>query len=139
MKKLCLTLFILCFAVASSIAQAKMVGASYGVLAPACTTCTSLSGFSLYGSMAVQDHIVATLDIGFYSKTAGSSTLNSTAIGISGDYYLKEALNGFYIGPDLTYITLSEKFNGNEIFSKNSFTIGLNAGWRIALGESWRL
>jgi len=89
--------------------------------------------------MAVQDHIVATLDIGFYSKTAGSSTLNSTAIGISGDYYLKEALNGFYIGPDLTYITLSEKFNGNEIFSKNSFTIGLNAGWGIALGESWRL
>jgi len=132
-------MFVVCFAVASSIAQAKMVGAGYGILAPGCTNCTSLSGFNLFGGMAVNDKIVATLNLGFFSKTDGAASLNSTAIGISGDYYLKEALNGFFVGPDLTYIMINEKINGTEVFSQNNLTIGINAGWAIALGESWRL
>jgi hypothetical protein len=142
MKKLCVMGFIICTTVATSFAQDAgkiMVGLGGGILAPACTNCTSLSGFDLFAGYQMTNKIVATLDLGFYSKSDGSAAINSMAIGVSGDYYLKEAYKGFYVGPDVSYLTYTEKISGTEVFSKNSITIGLNVGWGIAVADNWRI
>jgi hypothetical protein len=142
MKKLCVTVFIICGVVATSFAQDAgkiMVGLGGGILAPACTNCSSLSGFDLSGAYQLKDKIVLTLDLGFYSKTDGPSKLNSTMIGISGDYYFKGAYNGFYLGPDISSISLGTKYNGTDLGTSHNLTIGINAGWAIVVADSWRI
>jgi hypothetical protein len=131
-----------CGSVATTFAQdaAKiMAGLGGGILAPGCTNCTSLSGFNLFGGYLLTDKIVGKVELGFYSKSDGAAQLNSTSVGIEGDYYFKSASNGFYLGPDVTFLTITQKINGNEVFSKNNITIGINAGWGIAVADNWRI
>src|SRR5436190_7691181 len=129
MKKICLTTFIVCFVVATAFAQDKgkiMVGLGGGILGAGCTNCTAFSGPEILGSYKVNEKIAATLNLGFFSKSGTSVT----AIGVSGDYYLKGAYNGFYLAPDLTYITYS---------TSSDITVGLNLGWGIVVADSWRI
>ena len=140
MQKLSFT-FLLVLGLCAAYAQDSkiMVGASGRVFGPACTNCTALTGFGLSGGYTVINKVVATLDVGFYGKSEGSSKINSTAVGISGDFYPKEAFRGFYIGPDISYITITQKISDTEVFSDNSISIGLNLGWAIPIGERLRI
>jgi hypothetical protein len=116
-----------------------MVGVSGRMVGPACTNCSALWGPAFSGGYAFTEKIVATFDVGFYSKSESSDKINSFAIGVSGDYYIKEAFKGFYIGPDITFITVKEEFDGTEIFSEENISIGINLGWAIAAGDRFRI
>lgn len=138
MKKLGLFFLLLFGIVTINFAQSEkiMVSAGFGVLAPACTNCDILSGFEAAGSYAFTEKIAASLNMGFFTRTEGGGTLNSFAIGVSGEYYFKEAYKGFYVSPDVTLITLSVK---DSDFSDSNLTIGLNLGWAIAIGDKFRI
>lgn len=116
-----------------------MVGVAGRIVGPACTNCSALYGVGFSGGYAFTEKIVGTFDLGFYSRSESEDKINSVAVGVSGDYYFKEAYKGFYVGPDLTYITIKEKYNGDEIFSDNNLSIGVNVGWAIAAGERFRI
>jgi hypothetical protein len=142
MKKLLLIPLLAWGMISIAFAQSDsklMVAVGPRVFGPACTNCSALSGFGLSGGYALIDKMVATLDVGFYSRSEFSSKLKSTAIGISGDFYPKEAFRGFYVGPDITYIIISQDINGMEVFSETNITVGINLGWAIAIGNKFRI
>ena len=137
MKKLLLpALFMLC--VTGVFAQGKiMVGASGRFFGPACTNCTALYGGSISGAYAVINKLAVGLDLGLYSRSE-TSTLSALAIGITGDFYPKGDFKGFYVGPDITLINLTNKFGSSKV-SDSNITIGANIGWAIAIGEKLRI
>lgn len=142
MKKLPVTLLFAFGLTTLALAQdpAKMmVGAGLRSLGPACTNCTALFGVAAFGDYQLTEKIVAGVEIGTAWKTDGAASLNSFSFGVKGDYYFKEAFNGFYLGPDITYITLKEKINGSEVFSTNNLSLGLNAGWAIPIADKFRI
>ena len=134
---------LIVFGLAASTAFAQddskiMVGVSYRSFGAACTNCAAVSGPAFSGGYAVTDKIVATLDLGIYSKSSSGTTSNVTAFGVSGDYYLKGAYKGFYIGPDVTFINITEKFSTTE-YTQSNLTVGVNLGWGIVVAERWRI
>ncbi|MEO7992276.1 MAG: hypothetical protein ABI663_22190 [Chryseolinea sp.] len=141
MKKLLFTMFSAFGIISIAFAQSDskiMASAGGGILAPACTNCSSLAGVEFAGGYAFTKHIVASLNLGLFSKAETGSKLKAFAVGISGDYYIKEAYKGFYVSPDLTLITLSNKYGGTT-YSDNNFTVGLNLGWAIAIKDHFRI
>lgn len=141
MKKLGLSFLLVFGIVTINFAQSEkiMVSAGFGVLAPACTNCDLLSGFEAAGGYAITEKIVGSVNLGFFSWSEGSSKLNAFAIGVSGEYYFKEAFKGFYASPDVTFISTTAKSGGNETGSENNLTVGLNLGWAIAIGDNFRI
>ncbi len=141
MKKLSFTMLLAFGIISMALAQSEskiMASAGGGILAPACTNCKTLAGFELAGGYAFTKNIVASLNIGLFSRSDEGSKLNAFAVGVSGEYYIKEAYKGFYVSPDLTLITLSNKYGGTT-FSDTNFTVGLNLGWAIAIKEHFRI
>ena len=116
-----------------------MVSAGYDILAPACTNCKMLSGFEFAGGYAITEKIVGSLNVGIFSRSESPYKTNSFAIGISGEYYFKEAFKGFYVSPDITFISTMEKYNSTETFDEKNITVGLNLGWAIGIGDHFRI
>lgn len=141
MKKLMFTLWWALGIVPVVFAQDSkiMVAAGYRLVGPACTNCDALYGPAFSAGWAFTEKIVATFELGVYSRSEASDKLKAFAVGISGDYYFKEAYKGFYIGPDFTYITVKQEFDGSEIFSENNLSVGINIGWAIGIGDRFRI
>jgi len=141
MKKLSFTMLLAVGIISMAFAQDSkiMVSAGAGMLAPACTNCTTLFGGELSGGYAFTEKIAASLNFGFYSKSESTSKIGTFSVGVSGEYYFKEAFKGFYVSPDITYITINQKNNGTEVFSENNITLGLNLGWAIGIGDRFRI
>lgn len=138
MKKLVSTV-ILTLALVGAYAQGKiMVGASARLFGPACTNCTALYGGSVSGAYAIIDKVALGLDLGVYSRSQNSN-LNTVAVGLTADFYPKGDFKGFFVGPDITFISIAQKFNGVETFSDKTVTIGANLGWAIAIGDRLRI
>ena len=116
-----------------------MVSAGFGVLAPACTNCDILSGFEAAGSYAFTEKIAASANLGFFTRSENGGTINAFAIGVSGEYYFKEAFKGFYVSPDVTFISTTSKYDGLGSASENNLTVGLNLGWAIGIGDKFRI
>jgi hypothetical protein len=140
MKKITLTFFLACGIAAIGFAQSGkiMPSAGAGIIAPACTNCSTFAGIELAGGYAVTEKIVASLNVGIFSKSEASK-VNIFSIGISGEYYFKEAFKGFYASPDITFISTKEKYNDVVYFDESNITIGLNLGWAIGIGENFRI
>jgi len=141
MKKIGLTFIMLVGILSLSLGQSEkiMASAGFGILAPACTNCDMLSGFELGGGYAITEKIVGSVNLGFFSRSESPSKIKAFGIGVSGEYYFKEAFKGFFAGPDITYISTSQDFDGTEVFSENNLTVGLNIGWAIGIGEHFRI
>ena len=141
MKKLMFTLWLALGIVSMVFAQDSkvMIGVSGRMVGPACTNCSALYGPAFSGGWAFTKKIVATFDFGIYSRSESDDKIKAFAMGISGDFYFKEAYKGFYIGPDVTFITVSEEFDGSEIFSEDNISIGINLGWAIGIGDRFRI
>ncbi len=138
MKKLGLSFLLVFGIITINFAQSEkiMVSAGFGILAPACVNCNLLSGFEAAGGYAITEKIVGSVNLGFFSRSQSDSKLNAFAIGISGEYYFKEAYKGFYVSPDVTFISRSVK---DSDFSDGDLTIGLNLGWAISIGDHFRI
>ncbi len=141
MKKLGLSFLLLFGIVTINFAQSEkiMVSAGFGILAPACTNCKTLSGFEASGGYAITEKIVGSVNLGFFSRSDSPFKTNAFAIGVSGEYYFKEAYKGFYVSPDVTFISTKSKYDGNETGSEDNLTVGLNLGWAIAIGDNFRI
>ena len=138
MKKLILTVLFLS-ALAGVYAQGKiMVGASARLFGPACTNCTVLYGGSVSGAYAIINKVALGLDVGVYSRSEASN-LNTIAFGLTADFYPKGDFKGFFVGPDITFLSIVQKFNGVETFNEKNVTIGANLGWAIAIGDRLRI
>lgn len=122
-----------------------MGGANAGIMGPACTNCGLLYGGGITFGYAVTDHIVPTIDLGIYSdKTTidwgGSTSVYKTSarvVSVSGQFYLKEAYKGFYAAPEISFISIDYKADGNQVigYPINNITIGADIGWAISIGE----
>jgi hypothetical protein len=95
-------------------------------------------GGGVSGAYAIINKVALGLDVGVYSRSE-TSKLNTFAIGLTADFYPKGDFKGFFVGPDITYITIAQKFNGIETFSENNITLGANLGWAIAIGDRLRI
>lgn len=142
MKKILLTTILALGVVLISNAQDEsqiMVGVNGGILGPGCTNCGILTGGGVTAGYAVMDKMVVTLDVNNYGDkdvtSWGTFKTSTTAIGISGDFYPKGVYKGFFIGPDITYLTLKYKLDGTVWSSQGDITAGLNLGWAISAGD----
>lgn len=137
MKKLSLLILLLAgtLSVASAQSGDIMISAGAGLLGPACTNCESLFGGSVAGSYAIVKHIAARAEVGYYTKSEGQYSLNAVTFGAYGEFYVKEAQKGFYVAPNIMYIALKQKYDGDQSFSENNVTFGGELGWAIPIAN----
>lgn len=143
MKKLVLSLVAIAAFGLTNHAQSDykiMAGVKAGIAGPACTNCGLVYGGGASLGYAISDRWVTSLEVANYSKNDEifEDTYKTTVLvlALSGDFYLKEAYKGFYLSPEVAYITRGSKLNGvKSDFSESNITAGLNLGWAISFGE----
>ena len=141
MRLLLLATSMLLFTSITSFAQDKtmMPAVHAGIIGPGCTNCGIMTGVGASFGYALHEKIAATVSADFYSDkdvVLGITAKTSVAaFGLSGEFYPKEALKGFFIGPDVLFITTATDLNGATIFETNDLTVGGRLGWVITIGE----
>jgi hypothetical protein len=136
MKKSVFIFILMCEFAAIGFAQGDkvMVSAGARIMTTQCIDCGIFSGIELAGGYAVTEKIVASLNVGYFSKSESYIT-KVFDIGVSVDGYFKEAYKGFYAGGDVTII-LEESYPGAY---DSSIDFTLNLGWAIGIGEHIRI
>ncbi len=142
MKRLLLATVVVLLSVSGSMAQDKtmMPAVHGGIIGPGCTNCGLLAGFGASFGYALHEKIAASVQADFYSEKDQvlgiTATTKVAAFGVSGEFYPKEAFKGFFIGPDVLYITTNTDLNGTPLFETNDITFGGKLGWVITIAET---
>jgi hypothetical protein len=138
MKRKLLIAMVALFGSYQANAQSAEVTAGMGIIGPACTNCGLLTGVQSSGSYAILDKITVGASFSYYwdKEVISGYTYSDKAInaGAFARWYPKEKFKGFYIGPDMGYITLTETYGATETKLSN-ITFGASLGWDINIAD----